>query len=128
MVKAARESGGTLLLHDWVSLIVNTWLASSEKLDKELLAVFKEHDTNGDGVLDLDEFKSMVQALMGGDPVDDMAVAKLFNLSLEESAAMNEGGDASDVMYPSAFCQVARMSGFMAKVMHAGSEPPAATP
>ena len=128
MVKAARESGGTLLLHDWVSLIVNTWLASSEKLDKELLAVFKEHDTNGDGVLDLDEFKSMVQALMGGDPVDDMAVAKLFNLSLEESAAMKEGGDASDVMYPSAFCQVARMSGFMAKVMHAGSEPPAATP
>ena len=120
MVQMSRREGGQMRLHEWLQLLTNAWLSAAESMEKDLLLIFKQHDTNGDNVLDLDEFRGLVTSLLAGGHVSDLKVgeegiderqiSRLFAEALEESSAMQGTEDEADedVMKPAAFVRVAR--------------------
>jgi len=113
MIQMSRREGGQVRLHEWLELLSDTWLATADAMEKDLRSIFVKHDDNGDGVLDLAEFRTMIAALLGesGDSMDERQVSRLFAECLEESASMkvDGGGDEDeDVMQPEAFVRVAR--------------------
>jgi len=111
MVQMARREGGQVRLHEWLELLCTGWLAAAERMEKDLREIFVQHDSNGDGVLDLDEFRGLINALLSGnETVDDRQISRLFAEALEESSAMKVGDDEDedDVMMPEAFVRVAR--------------------
>ena len=112
MIQMSRSNGGAMPLNDWLDLLVMTWLECGVNMEKDLKEIFVKHDTNGDGVLDLGEFRDMVNYLLGADhPADERQVSRLFAEALEESEAMRKDGEEAvdeDVMQPEAFVRVAR--------------------
>jgi len=117
LIGLARATDGVLSLHDWIKLLIDFWLQSSEEQHRELLAVFDEHDSNGDGVLDSEEFNRMIFSLRkppaphSGDEwerPDERFASKLFTEALEESAYMEPKSVEDDVMVPEAFVRCAR--------------------
>jgi hypothetical protein len=112
MIQMSRREGGQIRLHEWIELLCETWLGAAESMDKDLRVIFVQHDSNGDGVLDLDEFRGLINALLGSghEPVDDRQISRLFAEALEESCAMKaeDDPDEDDVMMPEAFVRVAR--------------------
>ena len=111
IVQMSRREGGQVRLHEWLELLCDTWFSSAESMEKELRTIFTEHDENGDGVLDLGEFRGLLAALLQDSetPLDERQISRLFAEALEESSAMRIGDDADeDVMQPEAFIRVAR--------------------
>ena len=111
MIQMSRREGGQLRLHEWIELLCETWLGAAEAMDRDLRGIFVQHDSNGDGVLDLDEFRGLINALLGSgnESVDDRQISRLFAEALEESSAMKaEDEPEDDVMMPEAFVRVAR--------------------
>lgn len=111
MIQMARREGGQLRLHEWLELLSNEWLSSAEAMEKDLRDIFDKNDTNGDGVLDIQEFRDMVTSMLAdsGDPVDDRQILRLFAEAMEESSAMKKDDDGDDdCMQPEAFVRVAR--------------------
>lgn len=112
IVNKSRQTGGALLLHDWIEIMTQAWLAKSMQVHKSLITTFLAHDSNGDQVLDYEEFHGMVRELTndgGGEAVevDEHMVSKIFSEALEESNYMDPSGD-HDSMHPQAFVRVAR--------------------
>lgn len=119
IIRLTQQSGGLLGLHEWLECMVEAWFEGSKRLDGELRSVFTSFDADGNGVLDMTEFSTMVRQLAGGEPspegtdappIDDRTVARLFAEALEESSAMSGGadGDSLDVMSAEGFIRVAR--------------------
>jgi len=112
MVQMARREGGQLRLHEWLEVLTDSWLNAAQNMEKELREIFLQHDENGDGVLDLGEFRGMVAVMLQDNaiPVDERQVSRLFAEALEESSAMKVGDEDvdEDVMQPEAFVRVAR--------------------
>ena len=112
MVQMARREGGQVRLHEWLEALCDSWLRSAESMEKDLRDIFTQHDANGDGVLDLGEFRGMVAAMLQdtGAPLEERQISRLFAEALEESTAMLVGDEDmdEDVMQPEAFIRVAR--------------------
>ncbi|EKX39443.1 hypothetical protein GUITHDRAFT_114403 [Guillardia theta CCMP2712] len=105
-----KKHEGDLPLHEWMAMMTQVWLQKSEEHDRFLRGKFEEHDTNGDNVLDLQEFEMLVMDVGGGHAQDPNRyhVSKLFMQALQENSKLKGTDDSEDAMCPEAFVKVAR--------------------
>ena len=96
------EKSGTMKNNYFeISLIVllnrmlNEWERFQTHLRKRLLKTFIDFDSNGDGVLVLDEFRDLMRNLEGPN-IPNERVIVLFNEALEMSSTNNYGGHEKD--------------------------------
>lgn len=89
---------------DVLQAVVAEWEAASKLRSARLQELLREHDTNGDGVLQFDEFEELCRSLPGGAQMDTPAILQLFRDALNSGA-----GDVDDyaALTPAAFAEVA---------------------
>ena len=69
--------------------MVDGWFKAEQTEVSELVTLFAQSDTNGDGILDFGEFKAMVAVV---DPkCDERTVMRMFKMTGEETESGEEG-------------------------------------
>ena len=86
----------------FIDLMLKEWDNYISRERKKLIDLFQKFDDNGDGVLVLDEFGSLVKSLEPS--LKKNAIVKLFKQTLEKFES-NEIVD-DDKLSPEAFCQM----------------------
>lgn len=66
-------------MHEAMSLVMRCWAEADEAIVKRLIDLYTLADTNGDGILDIDEFKALV--LMVDPTVQERTVRRLFKVT-----------------------------------------------
>lgn len=87
-----------VFLDDVIDAVMKTWLSIQTKEDASLLEIFKNGDDNGDGVLSLEEFTSMVKEIDTNTP--ERTIVRMFN----QCGSENEQGEM--IILPQRFVQV----------------------
>merc|ERR1712194_137883 len=103
-VVAGRHSTPAVSL-DWIlDQLVAAWTGANTKAEEELQELFVKADDNGDGVLSLSEFQTILRMLPGGMQSSMNQDFEIYNECIEQSE--NAHGGDSDLILPEVFTRV----------------------